>query len=1025
MRRRVVPFLTIFLLGVHDGTRAEPPVIEPEEPPQYRTIARWYGQMSGQARSYARREPGGFGLALSSPNSVQKTRARVVLREEVDDITGWQHTIVESFSWASSISDLYYENKDGSRAGAGNGGSGFASYSEEQLFGDRVPPSPQQVQDLQRQAQEARASIEDAEREKAEAEADLRQTLTAPLSNELSQPMHQLQQARSQYEALTRNPSVAPRQIDEASVRLEKARVTFDAALKKHSEQVQELYSGRIQRLAKVLQDPKASETEKAKAAKEMQEVSERMGEEMNSLSLVTERLAALERVRSAQTQLEDAQRALSIQKRRWNEAHTQRTPKASADVSIDKNPKSGNQMVSIQFHVDDKKLLEFPIDMIPLKLVGFETQLDRLERTSIVKASMPRTSGISFSGRADMNNPDDPVTIRVSEQDQGGAQGLVGGGEWNTSSTFTRVPVKEQLLVRGQVIHRIRIPKNPDDLNFFWTKTRGLAPAGNGDPHQPVLPEGAIPVAGQVRIEAWLTDETAAIAPTQPPDLVSSTRLDGSFELGVPVVKDKLLRLRFVYHNAEAQLTEYNTVEVSIGDIFSSGTHARPIVQTTICFFRFGKAPKEYLVDSQTSGATVRREGAQTVLEFAGLNSILINSFILKTPYLNQNLQGFSIGKVKVPAARLLAARPGFVSEAKVRSRLGLPPSGEPPEESETEIKIRGTVVCFPTAVTMALAGLRMMDVQPKAVPAEQVRELAQGIYDFHADRSHARTQPPRYPEPPWVFPFPNDPSQINSTIDDAFRGILNRINGSGFDTIDFIRDWYNLSTTKKVYLNWPFVDADNKDLTKQWLISLEEGSYPLVIVTSTGALYDAWIDQFVFRPWQAAEIVKDFLHRDKKYAGKIKVSILDKSDPFQQAQKVLNLLGRGGTAVISIDHLDSERRKGGHIIVLVGVITNQSGSIVRLIVHDPYGDQTRNPGVEGYYNATNSDDTSKYDKDQKESWGAYAPYAPEINSFGGRLYGKYWLTFESPTTLDVQKLRDRLVSSQLSSGSIPTPSQ
>lgn len=188
----------------------------------------------------------------------------------------------------------------------------------------------------------------------------------------------------------------------------------------------------------------------------------------------------------------------------------------------------------------------------------------------------------------------------------------------------------------------------------------------------------------------------------------------------------------------------------------------------------------------------------------------------------------------------------------------------------------------------------------------------------------------------------------------------------------------------------------------------------------TSTGAEFPE-IEQFSFRPWQFPEIVKDYLQAKKG----VRSRVLDKSDPFGEAQKVTNLLGRGGTAVVSTDHRDSQNQKGGHIVVLVGAIIDNLGDIVRLIVHDPYGDQTRNPGVEGYYNPANMNDKSKYDKDSKETWGAYAPYAPEINSFGGRLYGKYWLTFEEPTVPDVPKLRDRLVPSELPSGSIPTPSQ
>lgn len=133
---------------------------------------------------------------------------------------------------------------------------------------------------------------------------------------------------------------------------------------------------------------------------------------------------------------------------------------------------------------------------------------------------------------------------------------------------------------------------------------------------------------------------------------------------------------------------------------------------------------------------------------------------------------------------------------------------------------------------------------------------------------------------------------------------------------------------------------------------------------------------------------------------------------DPFIEGRPVINLLGRGGVAIVSIDHRDSKGVKGGHMIALLGTIIDNAGSIVRLIVHDPYGDQSRNPGIEGYYDPAG--DKSKYDKDPSGPSGAYAPYGSGINSYGGRIYGKYWLQLERPGEADSNKLRQHLLPSQ-----------
>jgi hypothetical protein len=1022
MTRQLVLMVTLLVLMAHGPSGAAPP----GKPyvPQYRPTARWYGDMSGQDHSYARREPGGLGLSLSQPNSVQPTRVRVVLREEIDDAIGEHRTVVESLSWSSSIRDLYYLNKDGSRVAAGAGGSGSGSYSEEQLLGDRQPPRPEEIEGLLRMVQEAQAQVQEAEREQAEAEEE---QANARSKARTAAPPAEIRQAIQHYYDAgreLRRRQAAGQESQELSARVEQAREALRVAREKYAQQIVQRYVPRMQQLTELLQDPKASEAEKAKASEELSRIADESSRALQALNegdqAVEDLESARDRLAEANTQLESAKRSLRMHEAQLYEAQNRRSRRASATVQYREDATSGKRTVSVDFRVDDDKLREFPINVMTLRLVGFGTLLG-VPTTETVKASLPRVHGISFRGQTEMANPDDTVTIRVADQGQAGSPGLAGGGEWSVTATFTRVPVKQQFLVRGQVLHRIRIPKDDKDRNFIAdSDTSGSL-------------EGGILVAGRVKVEAWLVDPTAVILPNHPPDLVGSTRDDARFEVGLPSVQGKRLRLRFAYHNAEAQLTEYNTLEIPTDQILSAAGPAvlTDIMRDTTGFFRFENSPQQYAIGGETRGAAVKREDGQTVLEFVGLNSILVNSFVLQTPYLNQNLQqGLLVARVKTPAARLLAARPDFVPEETVRARLGLG-AGAPPEEIETDVKVRGTVVCFPTVVTMALGGLGLVPgLQDKAKNADQVRELMQAVYDSHARRSR-RPGPVRRPKPPWVFPFPDDPEQFKTAVDQAFQNVLVRASRGQFDVNDMHWDWawINRNKAARDYVNWPFVDAGTSDETKQWLISLEGGGDYLPLTTSTGDEFrnvDQWLffQDFSWRPWQAAEIVRDYLH-DNYGTDRIKVSIVGGKDknPFDAAQKVVNVLGGGGTGAVSIDHRDSNKKQGGHIVTLVGAVIDNTGEIIRLIVHDPYGDQTRNPSVEGYYNPADMDDKSKYDKDRDGSWGAYAPYASEINSFSGTLYGKYWLSFEQPAP-SVQKVRERLLPSELPSGSIPTPS-
>jgi hypothetical protein len=126
--------------------------------------------------------------------------------------------------------------------------------------------------------------------------------------------------------------------------------------------------------------------------------------------------------------------------------------------------------------------------------------------------------------------------------------------------------------------------------------------------------------------------------------------------------------------------------------------------------------------------------------------------------------------------------------------------------------------------------------------------------------------------------------------------------------------------------------------------------------------------------------------------------------------------VLGEGSGSVTSIRH-----PSGGHLIALVGAVVDSSGEIVRLIFHDPYGDQTRNPSVAGYYSPDK--DYTKYDQDPPamagapnacRTWGRYAPYGTEINSADGQMTGKWWLIFKPAEPMTAETMKKRMLPSE-----------
>ena len=198
----------------------------------------------------------------------------------------------------------------------------------------------------------------------------------------------------------------------------------------------------------------------------------------------------------------------------------------------------------------------------------------------------------------------------------------------------------------------------------------------------------------------------------------------------------------------------------------------------------------------------------------------------------------------------------------------------------------------------------------------------------------------------------------------------------------------------------------AADKYTKKEWLATLADGDN---------------------RPWQVVQGMKRFLQA--KYGPSLEI-VERNRDVFKDdsAPTVLNRLGAGCPALVSIDHLSRKGvgggryrpRMGGHILVLVGAICRADGSVARLIFNDPFGDLTQHPDQNGYYDprwltgAMGGMYNGDSDCDETGTKGLYAPYAtPDVKAYDDRIYSKYWVVFrrkDEPAT--PEKLQGRLLS-------------
>jgi len=936
------------LLLVHGGAvDAADPSSRPEGR-RFKTVARWYGDLYARRHHNATREPGAFGLRFSSPNSVQVTRANVVLREEIDEAGIETRTVVESIHWTSTVSELYYQNKDGSRVGAGSGGTGGANCSESQLFVVH-PARPESLKEIQERIEKARADVAKWEQEKAKAEA-------------------------------------AGKQKEAGAATAKDLAAQQQAALDEYN---------------KVMDDSNATDGQKAQATARHRQAAEAY---RNALA------APATPDRATRTSPSGAQQMIEKAKRELNRAQYDlvraregtRMSRVHADAAEYTDAGTKKLMVRLDFSVPSdspgapeslRKLFTLNVDLAPLEASGpFGTKVGSKYEPTRWSSGIP-----GFSGKAEIAEKETVLQREVKGSD----------GQVVESGTFRRVAVREQLVVRGKVLHRVRIPRSSTDKNTIVA------------PITPQSLEGAVAVSGSVRVEAWLLDPNLReeggrpVRVKQPPIQVTQTRAeDGEFELTLPPLPERhVLRLEFTYHNQKAQITETQRIEMSTGPLANlvkaageEGWSAEVdgVGRVGTCYVRYERKPrgKEMPLGYEDRGAELRRKDGAVTLNFDGVHSILINTFCMAAPYFNQHKQGFTLQAV-VPSERLLAAIPWgreyfFSDEVREQIRARLPNGGRDPE-GRTDVKIRGTVVCFPTCQAMILGGLGV-EVRTDPADPNPVKSIAQGIYDDFYETNKGSASPWKFP---FRFPFPEGKA-------------LGEIYAKYYLSIVTAKDALKAFEARKAlakslheaFNEWPYVDADQGHRNKTWLITVAGAGH---------------------RPWQAVENIKKYL--EKAYPVEVSGALAANVFDFGESDGgVLRALGRGSVALVSIRHRDSgeayadgKPREGGHGIVLLGAVVDKTGRVLRLILHDPYGDQTQHPKVEGYYaydKATeeNTHNPNLVDYDRDGTRGAYVPYGPEVDSYQGRLEGKFWVTFtrsdaKNPTP---GQLRPRLLPSE-----------
>lgn len=524
----------------------------------------------------------------------------------------------------------------------------------------------------------------------------------------------------------------------------------------------------------------------------------------------------------------------------------------------------------------------------------------------------------------------------------------------------------RKALAVRGRVLHRIYVPKGNDKGNFIDINSTDWAKIG----------PRVVPPMGKVKVEAFLI-EPGQKEETGDPVNTTDTDDHGCFQLLVPTVSGKTLRLRTTYANNEAILKEQCRIDFSMDQIMdrmermvgaSASEEVKGTERQTEVWVRWKGDLKKIDLGKEPRTVVLRKYfGEPFALEFNALNSILVNTFILKAPYASQNRNDVNLTGVHVPARRLWELLPEKTTEKErmaFRQRLGLGEKDEIPEHTTTTATIVGPEVCFPSSTSMAMGCLgKLTDA------AIGIQDIGQGCYDyFYTVKTKAK---------PNVYPY--------------------------------AAAQYSAS-------RWPYIDMPTpvtySNNPKKWLPSCVYGG-------------DTW------RPWQIVGDAEPYLRGFVKNEYGVDSQYQPNTNVFASSHDgtVLHKLGAGSPALVSIKHRDTGGGEGGHGICLLGVVVDSRGNIKRWIFHDPYGDQTQNPEVEGYYGQQLKDKKGKpMGRDPKTSdvdlasakghragvKGRYAPYSGDINSYDGSIVSKYIVWWLNPETATPEKIRPRLLPSE-----------
>ena len=404
---------------------------------QPRIVARWQGNIQGRHRTYATREPGGLGALLSGPNSEETISVNIALREELAGSNGKHRTVVESIDWSSTVGDLYYENRDGSRAPAGNGGGKQISFTEEELASGPVAADAERLQQLEQEVNRARAEVDQVvQRKKGVAQRLLqakKPERELPGSAEFDAALNTLRAALAQRGANDQETNNAYKSVADALETI--ANAINDDLIAKTQDWQRDLNASMAG-----IANPNATEADRRAAGEEMQSAYVRkFKENQDTYTSNYDWFGSRSELASAEEELATARKQLRDAEQRLAEGNT-RTVGASADAGVRTEPGTGKRFAYVQFALSETDKLDFPIEISSLELANFRSMDIRTQPGEQVQhQSRIPILGLGFQGEAEAEPGGATVTYRKSQKS--GSPGLIGGGEDDVSVSFIRTP--------------------------------------------------------------------------------------------------------------------------------------------------------------------------------------------------------------------------------------------------------------------------------------------------------------------------------------------------------------------------------------------------------------------------------------------------------------------------------------------------------------------------------------------------------------------------------------------------------